>query len=92
MERNSKEIIQYSTACIMLASGIILSFLSFFIEDEHTIDDSVLWYFAQTIIYAGSVFGLTLYVSSTRRQIIAELEGKLNGSGGKDDAPNKTSK
>jgi hypothetical protein len=26
------------------------------------ISDSVLWYFAQTLIYAGSVFGLKAYV------------------------------
>ena len=46
----------------LVASGVVLSFISFFLSKEHVIDDSVLWYFAQTLIYAGSVFGLKNYV------------------------------
>ena len=33
-----------------------------FTEPVGEISDSVLWYFAQTLIYAGSVFGLKAYV------------------------------
>ena len=46
----------------LVVSGVVLSFISFFISEDHVIDDSVLWYFAQTLIYAGSVFGLKNYV------------------------------
>lgn len=52
-----------TTACIMLASGITLSFLSFFLSMAHEVHDSVLWYFAQTIVYASSVFGIGAYVN-----------------------------
>ena len=38
------------------------SFIGFFTEPVGEISDSVLWYFAQTLIYAGSVFGLKAYV------------------------------
>lgn len=47
----------------MLASGICLSFLSFCLDLAHEVDDSVLWYFAQTIVYASSVFGIGAYVN-----------------------------
>lgn len=77
MTKDSKEAIQYASACIMLASGIVLSFLSFFLSN-YTIEDSVLWYFAQTILYAGSVFGLTMYVSSTRKAILSEVNDRLS--------------
>ena len=61
----------------IFASGIVLSFLSFFLSN-YTIEDSVLWYFAQTILYAGSVFGLTMYVSSTRKAILSEVNDRLS--------------
>lgn len=77
MTKDHKEAIQYASACIMLASGIVLSFLSFFLSN-YTIEDSVLWYFAQTILYAGSVFGLTMYVSSTRKAILSEVNDRLS--------------
>ena len=57
-----KETISTLTAVVLIASGIALSFLSFFLSAEGVIDDSVLWYFAQTLIYAGSVFGLKDYI------------------------------
>lgn len=77
MTKDRKEAIQYASACIMLASGIVLSFLSFFLSN-YTIEDSVLWYFAQTILYAGSIFGLTMYVSSTCKAILSEVNDRLS--------------
>lgn len=58
-----KDGIMISTACIMLASGITMAFLSFFLTQAHIVHDSVLWYFAQTIVYASSVFGIGSYVN-----------------------------
>lgn len=60
--KDHKEGIMIGTACIMLASGVTLSFLSFYLSAFHIIDNSVLWYFAQTIVYASSVFGIGEYV------------------------------
>ena len=53
---------QYICAAVMLFSGVLLSFLGFFEEPTGEISNSVLWYFAQCLIWAGSVFGLTSYV------------------------------
>ena len=58
----NKDVVSTLTAVVLIASGIVLSFLSFFLSAEGVIDDSVLWYFAQTLIYAGSVFGLKDYI------------------------------
>ena len=60
MNANTKEWIQYSTAVAMVASGIILAFLSFFLND-HDIADGVLWYISQALIYAGGIFGVSIY-------------------------------
>ena len=50
------------SALFLLASGVVLAFLSFFTSENGEISDSVLWYFAQCLIYAGSVFGLKSYI------------------------------
>lgn len=77
MTKDTKERIQYASAIIMLASGILLSFLCFFLNHYH-IEDSVLWYLAQALVYAGSVFGITMYISTARREITSYLSDTLS--------------
>ena len=62
MKQEAKENISVITAVVLLTSGIVLSFLSFFLSVDNVIDDSVLWYFAQTLIYSGSIFGVKEYI------------------------------
>lgn len=72
MGKNVKEWIQYGSAIIMLASGVILAFLSFFLN-AYKIDDSILWYVSQCLVYAGSIFGISVYVRSK----FSEIENKI---------------
>lgn len=60
MNTSIKEWIQYGSAIAMLASGIILAFLSFFLNN-YDIADGVLWYISQALIYAGGIFGVSIY-------------------------------
>ena len=76
-----KDWIQYSTAIAMIASGIILAFLSFY-HNNGDIAEGVLWYMAQALTYAGGIFGVSIYFktkigdfeSRTRREIARALE------------------
>lgn len=54
--------VQTITALVVLLTGVVLSFISFFTAPRGDIADSVLWYFGQTLVYAGSTFGIKLYV------------------------------
>lgn len=63
MQKNTKEWIQYGSAITMLGSGVALVFLCFFLN-HYDIKDSVLWYVAQTLVYAGSVFGIAVYINT----------------------------
>lgn len=76
MNKESKDGIMIASACIMLASGIVMSFFSFFMSTQHYVHDSVLLYFAQTIVYASSVFGIGSYVhykiNSATKEILNE--------------------
>ena len=54
--------IQYASAVGLLASGVLLSFIAFFTSPDGEISSSVLWYFGECLIWAGSVFGITSYI------------------------------
>lgn len=57
--KNWKDIVQYSTAVASLGSGIVLTFLQFSVLGD--ISNGVLTYVAQTLMYAGAIFGVTMY-------------------------------
>lgn len=59
-----RESYQLITATALLGSGVVLSFLSFFLTTEHMITESVLWYFAQCLLYSGGIFGIRSYTMS----------------------------
>lgn len=93
MKRHHKELVQYSTASISLLSGICLAFLSFFLN-QHNIEDSILWYIAQTFVYAGSIFGVSAYVNTKfgeLRTILSSNDVMLNESSDNNKRANKRS-
>lgn len=63
MKRETKEDIQVWTAVGMLIAGVSLSVAGFLVEPLGIIHDSVLWFFAQCLVYAGSIFGVYIYVN-----------------------------
>lgn len=81
MNTSTKEWIQYGSAVAMILSGIILAFLSFFLNN-YDIADGVLWYISQALIYAGGVFGVSIYFktrlgefeSRTKREIAEYIQ------------------
>lgn len=60
---------QYASAIGLLSTGVVMSFLGFFAEPVGEISSSVLWYFSQTLIYAGSVFGVSVYIKSKFKEL-----------------------
>lgn len=63
MKRETKEDIQVWTAVGMLIAGVSLSVAGFLVGPLGIIHDSVLWFFAQCLVYAGSIFGVYIYVN-----------------------------
>ncbi len=58
----NKETAAIISALMMLVSGIALSVVGFATSPTGEIHDSVLWYLAQALIYAGSIFGVKIYI------------------------------
>ena len=79
MKTNTKDWIQYGTAIAMVASGIILSFVCFFLN-HYSIDDSVLWYVAQALVYAGSVFGVSVYIHTKFGEVKNEVKKDIKNA------------
>lgn len=68
---NAKEIISYAAACFMLAFGCLLCLLSLYLPPRGVIDNSVLWFTGQAIIFAASIFGAKTYIDY-------QLERRMN--------------
>lgn len=64
MQKNTKEWIQYGSAIVVLTSGIVLAYVSYFTSQMRDVTDNVLWYFAQTLMYAGSIFGVAIAIDA----------------------------
>ena len=73
MTREHRVNIQYFSAIGMLVCGVALSVAGFIVSPVGEISDSVLWFAAQTMIYAGSVFGVSVYVNDKFRSITDKL-------------------
>ena len=81
MKRETKEDIQVWTAVGMLMAGVGLSTAGFFVAPVGAIHDSVLWFFAQCLIYAGSIFGVSIYVTGKVNKAITNFKQKEEGDG-----------
>ena len=55
------------SAAFMLVAGVALSVAGFAVAPVGEIHDSVLWYFAQCLIYAGSAVGIDVIIDKRVR-------------------------
>ena len=73
MKKQHKESLQVWTAVVMLAVGTLLVIAGFIVPPTGEVHDSVLWFFGECLIYAGSIFGISIYVSGKIHNIRREL-------------------
>lgn len=80
MKRETKEDIQVWTAVGMLIAGVGLSVAGFLVGPLGIIHDSVLWFFAQCLLYAGSIFGVSIYVTGKVNKAITNFKQREEGN------------
>ena len=51
-----------ASACLLLVFGAAMAATSLFLPPEGEIDGTVLMLFAQILVYAGSIFGVKIYI------------------------------
>ena len=54
--------IQTVTAIVVLTTGVVLSYIAYFVPPIGQIEDSVLAYLAHTMMFAGAILGVKTYV------------------------------
>lgn len=64
------------SAAAMLLAGVALSIAGFIVPPIGEISDSVLWFFAQCCIYAGSMMGVSVVMARKFNAIRSELKLK----------------
>ena len=80
MKENWKELgfkdrAQYTTAMVLIASGILLAFVSFFLI--HPIPSGVLIYIAQAFTAGGAIFGVSIYFKNQLIEAHGETINKV---------------
>jgi hypothetical protein len=84
--KNWKEITQYTTAVASLSSGIVLTYFQYFNSGDIT--NGMLGYVAQTLIYAASIFGVTMYWNGKYSEL-KSIVVRNNGDTKMDSNPSK---
>lgn len=73
MKKETQNNIMVYSAIAMLVVGVSLNIAGFILPPTGEISDSVLWVLAQTLIYAGSVFGVKSYIDDKVDDISRKL-------------------
>lgn len=77
MKKETKENVQILSAVGMLIGGFLLAVAGFIVPPTGQIHESVLGIFAECLIYAGSIFGVTIYIQSKYSELRTYLDNKL---------------
>ena len=86
MENRTKSTAQTLSAFLMLLSGVALNVASFAVPPVGELSNSVMTYMGEALIYAASVFGLTVYVNSC----MARLERRVGNNAKQDNRQDDT--
>ena len=84
VELTIKEKLSYITSLIMIFSGILLAFLSFFLN-AHNIATGVLIYIAQTFLVGGTLIGASIYLKSKWLEFDSRIQDEITKLGDKKD-------
>ena len=77
MKSSTKEAIEILSALAMLFGGFALAVAGFIVPPTGQIHESVLGIFAECLIYAGSIFGVTIYIQTKYTELRSYLDNKL---------------
>ena len=71
-----KDITQYTTAVAAFISGVVLAFVQY--SETGDLSNGVLGYVAQVLVYAASIFGVTMYWNGKYRQAMNVVDNRYN--------------
>ena len=78
MKLTIKEIVTLLTAVFAIFAGFGLTVAGFIVPPLGIISDSVLWVLGQSLVYAGSIFGISTHYSSEVKKFKDEIKREIN--------------
>ena len=72
--------LSHISACKWCGNGF-----SEFLLQRRCVKDSVLWYVSQTLVYAGSIFGVGIYIQSKWGDVRNYIDRVVNSKNGKEE-------
>lgn len=72
--------IRFWSALAMLVGGYALAVAGFITPPKGEISDSVLWIFSQCLIYASSIFGVSIYYGRKVMQLSCEVREEVQAA------------
>ena len=79
-----KDRIAYVMAVVLIASGIVMAFLAFFIDARHNINGSVLGYCGEVFATGGALMGVGLYVKNKIGEAVSSIPELIRRELGKE--------
>lgn len=61
---NIKDQIAYVLAVLLIASGMMMAFMCFFMTEDHDVNQGVLFYVSESFITGGGLLSVSLYVKN----------------------------
>ena len=77
-ELDFRDKVAYTMAIILVASGIIMAFLCFFLTGDYSITDGVLFYVREAFVTGGALLGIATYVKGKFGEISNYIHNKLD--------------
>ena len=77
-ELDFRDKVAYTMAIVLIASGIIMAFLCFFLTGDYSITDGVLFYVSEAFVTGGALLGIATYVKGKFGEINNYIHNKLD--------------
>lgn len=85
MKANKKDSIAAWSAVAMLGFGMALTVAGFIVPPVGQVHDSVLWILGQSLLYAGSMFGVAMYTKHKLDEISNDINNRFGKYEAKDE-------
>lgn len=80
MKKETRTDVQVWSAVFMLVAGTALVVAGFIVPPVGEVSNSVLYFCAQCLIYAGSIFGVGIYMQTKFRELNDTIIHKIQGN------------
>lgn len=76
-ELDFRDKVAYVMAIVLIASGIVMAFLCFFLKGDYNVTDGVLFYCSEAFVTGGALLGIATYVKGKFGEISNYIQKRI---------------